>query len=798
MQNTTEEHNGARLNSIRNIKLQKIGVTFIQELIQIGRVDLAIQDCILALIKEPSSRKANDIEKIKSFLETTALATKFRSDNFNAESLNKILFMCSGEMRHCYLEKGKTLFHIGDVGDKFYIVLQGRVAVLQPTPITDQMTGFELYRHLLNLRKNNEMYMFNLTLDANKNIVDIDKRDLEQLNLMVLVMCIQDYFSHVNFIGRTIPEILTLCGVDPHFFDGIIDESNNEARDANLLENVEHKIFDRLPKFDQTIIQRYRILSNNVVRFKVNLFKYKNIIELGKGTFFGDTALDKLTTRNATIQTTDDTHFCFLGNNHYSSYIKLEKERLTNKEINFIVDNFFLKDIPYKLFEQKVFANFYYHELTKREIICQENQTLEYLYFIKEGIIELSIKKNIPELYETTTNLSKLDYTCLNPPASTFPIIKPYPKDHVAKVNFLYKTTKTKIYNYSQKEVIGFESLCFNMNYLYTAEVISDKVKLYKVHKSYVMKLLNEDISYYEKFVHDGSQKMFLFLKRLNELYQMKLEQYEKTTKKQIYETAFDQNIDRSTFGKCKNDHFEYCPVLKVFKEKNTKLDMNELILPTKLKGVSPVITLQKDIIENNHIRSPYFTSIPVKKNKRQIRYRNLFKSEHKQDCPKTTFPSVHSNISHTNYTFTTTSNEDGVFSVKREERLLKKIQHHKNKDNLIYSTILTNKMNRKNGIDIDDLYKGKAEVSCDEIGRKRNVLLKNQFVNKDLLLMKRKERQVGSITLKKKYNFSKQNEIDKEYSEEIIPSYTIRGMKDAKYRFKPMKKMKVKYMLNI
>jgi hypothetical protein len=274
MQNTTEEHNGARLNSIRNIKLQKIGVTFIQELIQIGRVDSAIQDCILALIKEPSSRKANDIEKIKSFLETTALATKFRSDNFNAESLNKILFMCSGEMRHCYLEKGKTLFHIGDVGDKFYIVLQGRVAVLQPTPITDQMTGFELYRHLLNLRKNNEMYMFNLTLDANKNIVDIDKRDLEQLNLMVLVMCIQDYFSHVNFIGRTIPEILTLCGVDPHFFDGIIDESNNEARDANLLENVEHKIFDRLPKFDQTIIQRYRILSNNVVRFKVNLFNF--------------------------------------------------------------------------------------------------------------------------------------------------------------------------------------------------------------------------------------------------------------------------------------------------------------------------------------------------------------------------------------------------------------------------------------------------------------------------------------------------------------------------------------------
>ena len=129
MQNITEEPNATRLNTVRNNKLQKIGLTFIHELIQIGRVDSAIQECMLALIKEPSSRKANDIEKIKSFLETTALATKFRSDNFNAESLSKILFMCSGEMRHCYLEKGRTLFHIGDVGDKFYIVLQGKVAV---------------------------------------------------------------------------------------------------------------------------------------------------------------------------------------------------------------------------------------------------------------------------------------------------------------------------------------------------------------------------------------------------------------------------------------------------------------------------------------------------------------------------------------------------------------------------------------------------------------------------------------------------------------------------------------------
>ena len=313
-----KKQNIPRICNNKIIKPQRLTQNYIQDLILLGKLDSSIQDCVLSLNKDPLSRKQTDIERIKSFLETTEFATKFRSDNFTAESLDKILIMCAGEMKHTFLERGKILFHIGDIGDSFYIILQGKIAVLQPKQITEQMTGFEFYRHILQLRKNNEMYMLTLTIEANREIVEIDKKDIPVLHLILLVMCIQDYFAHVNFIGRTIIEILTLCGVEPHFFDGIIDETNNTVRDPHLLENVEKKIFDRLPKFDQSLIQRYHILSDNSVRFKVNVFKYKNIIELGKGSFFGDTALDKLTTRNATIKTIEDTHFCCLGNHHYN------------------------------------------------------------------------------------------------------------------------------------------------------------------------------------------------------------------------------------------------------------------------------------------------------------------------------------------------------------------------------------------------------------------------------------------------------------------------------------------------
>ena len=784
--------------------------------IQKNIYDSSIQECVLALLKEPTVRKPSDIDKIKSFLETTALATKFRSDNFNTESLNKILLMCSGEMKHYYLEKGKTLFHIGDIGDRFYIILQGRIAVLQPRPITDQMSGFEYYRHLYTLRKHNEKYMLNLTIEANRNIVDINANDIDNLHLILLVMCMQDYFSHVNFIGRTVPEILTLCGVDAHFFDGIIDENNADIRNASLLESIERQIFERLPKFDQKVIQRYHILSNNVVSFKVNLYEYKNIIELGKGSFFGDTALDKLTTRNATIKTTDDTHFCYLGNHHYNSYIRLEKQRLTNKEISFLVDNFFFKSIPYKIFEQRSFANFYYGERTKGEIICKENQSLEHLYFIKEGIIELTMKQSVPELYETVTSLSKLNFNVMNTSLFTVPPICVYPRDHVAKANFLSLKSKMKVYNYSQKEVIGLESLCFGLNCLYTAEVISDKVKLYKVHKSYVIKMLKEDEAYYERFQCDGSKKMVVFLKRLIELYHTKLEKYEKTTKKHIYANVLSRNIDRSTFGKCTNDHFEYCPVLKVFKDKNTKLDMNEQhISPQKIRITS--LSSSNVNCADKQKRSPYFTSIPVKKHKGQIRYRNTFLNEDKKNQVKTiSFPSIitstsqsHANNNH-NHTLTV-NNEESVFSLKREEQLLRKLQYDIDHDNLIYSTILSNKMISRNGVDLEDLVKGKDKIEEHADSAKRKLLFRigegkrkgkigiisgSGGLRKDKRVIDIGGNESGRGERKEEENTGNWSGVgESNYNDSITQIYTGRRIKNVKLRFtKPKKLVKLKH----
>ncbi len=69
------------------------------------------------------------------------------------------------------------------------------------------------------------------------------------------------------------------------------------------------------------------------------------MFELGNNFFFGDTAMNKTITRNATIKTFEDTDFCYLELGNYKINLKEEKRRLTMKEVLFLINNFFFHNI---------------------------------------------------------------------------------------------------------------------------------------------------------------------------------------------------------------------------------------------------------------------------------------------------------------------------------------------------------------------------------------------------------------------------------------------------------------------
>ena len=76
------------------------------------------------------------------------LAQKFKRDNFNKESLDQILTLCSAQLKYFHLEKDKILFRIGDKPDNFYLIINGRIGILKPISNHKEMTGLEYFYYI--------------------------------------------------------------------------------------------------------------------------------------------------------------------------------------------------------------------------------------------------------------------------------------------------------------------------------------------------------------------------------------------------------------------------------------------------------------------------------------------------------------------------------------------------------------------------------------------------------------------------------------------------------------------------
>lgn len=574
----------------KKISQKKLKQVFVHHVLKDPNLDSTTQKILVSLMKDPNVRTAKDLEIIKEFLENSDLANKFKSDNLNKESLDKMLAMCSQKVRYSNLDKRKILFRIGDTGDNFYLIVSGKIGILKPVARKTQLTGFEYFRYLMNLYQNNEKYLLNMTIEENKLYLEINPNDIPIINEIVLKMILEEHFSRINYVNRSIKEILYLCCVDRNYFNLEIDYDLYKT-DKIYHSKIENQILNSLPKFSHELIQKYRILSNNQLKFKVVLYEYKSFLELGKGSFFGDCALDKETTRNATIQAVEESHFCYLDYHHYNCYLKLEKQRLNTKEINFLKDNFIYQNIPFSYFEKKIFNSFIYEEKVKDDIIFRENENVDSLYFIKEGIIELTINKSIIDIYNIATYLSKLNFY------RRFPVkeIQEYPT--IKQMNmeeYINQKTKNKIFLLGPRETMGCESFFFGLNYLYTARVASETVKFYKMEINTFLKTIQEDNDSFLKYEKVASKKIEIFLNRIIDLYHTKIkmkesENQENLNTKKIYKDFYqtEANKDKNSV-KC-NGFVNQNKLITTSTNYNTLQEVNP-------QSSEILITLQQDL----------------------------------------------------------------------------------------------------------------------------------------------------------------------------------------------------------
>jgi hypothetical protein len=65
----------------------------------------------------------------------------------------------------------------------------------------------------------------------------------------------------------------------------------------------------------------------------------------------------------------------------------------------FLVQNFFFNNINLKIFERKYFSHFIYEEYLRGSTIFNENENNKYIYFLKDGDVEITINKSLLEIH---------------------------------------------------------------------------------------------------------------------------------------------------------------------------------------------------------------------------------------------------------------------------------------------------------------------------------------------------------------------------------------------------------------
>ena len=283
------------------------------------------QDVFDFFKKGLSMRSKNEVIFFANYLsENYQYFKKIKADDsqLKVEQITKI---CRIEKKY----KNESIINYGEIGDKFYIVLEGIVEVYRPKYIDIELYPSE-FMNMLNKIKNNEnnLLKYERIKGKNKIFFDLISNEKEKKNI-----------------------------------NEIINEQKKKTLiDINLLKDKQIFIMEDEEKLG----------------------------EYGEGFSFGDIALIQNTARNATIKAKINCVLLSIEKNEYNKAIlEYQKKKLNNDIEDFIKTYSFFKDFSQEKII-RLFNCFSKKTIYKDECLYEQNKKDDNIYIINEGIFLIS------------------------------------------------------------------------------------------------------------------------------------------------------------------------------------------------------------------------------------------------------------------------------------------------------------------------------------------------------------------------------------------------------------------------
>ena len=118
--------------------------------------------------------------------------------------------------------------------------------------------------------------------------------------------------------------------------------SEKEASSDKFVRKNIDKIKKFFPyKITADLVEKYYFITNRTMPKDVVIYQDQKFMSLETDSYFGDSAIDGHTTRNATIIASENTEVAYLEMSLYHSHIQQEKIKLIHKTVRFFLENFF-------------------------------------------------------------------------------------------------------------------------------------------------------------------------------------------------------------------------------------------------------------------------------------------------------------------------------------------------------------------------------------------------------------------------------------------------------------------------
>ena len=667
---------------IRNIrKIKKIS----------AKIDMKLLDMekIKEILKKTTDKGLTEISALKYYcINKTNIIAKFEEDKLDETSYDLILSLSLSSSSLKTVKKNNVVINIGNPCDYLYIILEGKAALFGIKKFHIDVTAYEYFLLLRDLKKNKDNYLLEKTVAENYRIYPIDYEDIIFLEKIVLKIFLSRKFK------RTSPKYLELIldkvgmkhsdfNLETYYdmvekkYKDVIDAQEDidwssmkeeekiekykelmiyDINDAwNYTLRNEKKINDQLEYIDTDLMKKYNYLTKMKDEELVTIYKCQYLNDIEENEYFGNSE-HKLYI-NKVIALTEELNLMCIKSDLYLEYVRKVNYKVIGSQINFLLDNFYFHPLYKGFFEKYYFKYFELVEYKIKQIIVKENDPVHYVYFIKNGSVKLTSNRSIAEnhiLIELIKNILLKSDNEENKKK-----IKSYMNDLYNNVtnNLEYFSNDMNIKNQvhimtlQSNNCIGSACAYYGFNYLYTAEVNSEVVELYKISIDKIMRIVNDKTSkVYYYYIKHSEDFLKLFFNRLTRLNNMLLANLNKSKIRQ-YGDIFNLNVENFQDSIYKND-------IK-FTNKMDKLSFDTLMQKNKTKGGKGLSqqNLEKEKekinekinIDINNINSKLFITQKSKTPNYHKLSRNLFPKNEKKKSQEDITQKIIDNLKRSN-----------------------------------------------------------------------------------------------------------------------------------------------------